>query len=216
MSDDVRAENDTELQGPRPDAPRRASGRGRWMAIGIGAGLIILGIWFVATRLPGWLTTPENPAPASTTAPTGDAKKIHATLFYLSEDGTALSAASRQVLYGETPAEQARRLLEAQVATPGGGAHSAIPDGTTVRAVFLTEQHEAYVDLGGAIRTAHSGGSLDEALAVYAIVNVITVNLPDIVAVQILVDGKEVDSIAGHMDLRRPIAKALDWIEKGP
>jgi hypothetical protein len=41
------------------------------------------------------------------------------------------------------------------------------------------------------------------------------VNLPDITGVQILIEGKEVDSLAGHLDLRAPLAKALDWVEKG-
>ena len=34
-------------------------------------------------------------------------------------------------------------------------------------------------------------------------------------AVQILVDGKEVDSLAGHIDLREPINRANAWIRKG-
>jgi hypothetical protein len=31
--------------------------------------------------------------------------------------------------------------------------------------------------------------------------------------VQILVDGKEVDTLAGHLDLRRPLAKNLDYVQ---
>ena len=64
--------------------------------------------------------------------------------------------------------------------------------------MFLTAKGEAYVDLSARrSSTSHSGGSLDEALTVYAIVNALTVNLPDVTAVQILVDGKEVDTLAG-------------------
>jgi hypothetical protein len=120
------------------------------------------------------------------------------------------------VLYGSTPAEQARRLVEAQVAPPPNERASAIPPGTTVRSVYLSDAHEAYVDLGGTIASGQTGGSLDEALAVYAIINAVTVNLPDVTAVQILVDGKEVDSLAGHLDLRAPLGKGVDWIQKGP
>ena len=49
----------------------------------------------------------------------------------------------------------------------------------------------------------------------YAIVNAVTVNLPDIAAVQILVNGKQVDTLAGHIDLRYPLGKALEWVRKG-
>ena len=53
--------------------------------------------------------------------------------------------------------------------------------------------------------STHPGGSLDELLTVYAIVDALTVNLPSITGVQILIDGKEVDTLAGHVDLRRPL-----------
>ena len=73
----------------------------------------------------------------------------------------------------------------------------------------------AYVDLGGAFTSGQSGGSLDETLAVYSLVNALTVNLPGISAVQILVEGQQVDTLAGHLDLRYPLGKALDWVRKG-
>ena len=119
------------------------------------------------------------------------------------------------MLYGATPAEQARRIIEAQVEKPADGKVSAIPAGTTVRAVFLARGGEAYVDLGGTIVSGHTGGSLNEALTVYAIVNAVTINLPDVTAVQILIEGKEVDTLAGHLDLRAPLAKGLEWVRKG-
>jgi hypothetical protein len=44
------------------------------------------------------------------------------------------------------------------VAAPADDQRSAIPAGTTVRNVFLTENGEAYVDLGGTIVSGHGGG----------------------------------------------------------
>jgi hypothetical protein len=40
------------------------------------------------------------------------------------------------------------------------------------------------------------------------------VNLPAIERVQILVDGREVDSLAGHIDLRRPLPGNLTWVAR--
>ncbi len=40
-----------------------------------------------------------------------------------------------------------------------------------------------------------------------------TVNLPAITRVQILIDGKEVDTLAGHVDLRHPLQKNLKWVK---
>ncbi len=190
----------------------------RWLVFVLGALGLAVGVWLVSTGLPRWFTPPGVDVTSTGEPATSDvdARRIQATLFYVADDGVTLAPTSRNVPYGATPADQARRLVEAQVATPPDGLVSPVPAGTTVRAVFLTDAREAYVDLGGAIRSAHSGGSLDEALTVYAIVNVLTVNLPEVTAVQILVDGREVDSLRGHIDLRAPLGRANDWIHKGP
>lgn len=198
---------------PEPAPPARSNRR-----LVIITGLIVgfVGVVLVSTLLPRWLTTTGagGTRMASSSSPS-DAKRIQATLFYVSEDGTSLRATTRSVLYAETMAAQARRLVEAQVADPPSGLDSAIPRGTTVRAVFISNTREAYVDLGGALAAHHALGTLDEALAVYAIVNAVTVNLPDIIGVQVLIGGQEVESLAGHIDLRAPLAKDLTWVEEG-
>jgi hypothetical protein len=195
--------------------PKRHRSRGQWIALAALVLVPVVGIWLRVTILPKWLTTPDatTTAPPAAT-PASDARRIQATLFHVSDDGTALVGATTPVTYDSSPSEQLRLLIEAQVRPAPGGAPGPVPEGTTVRAVFITAEHEAYVDLGGTIVSGHPGGSLNEALTVYAIVNAITINLPDITAVQILVDGKEVDSLAGHIDLRHPLTKALDWIAK--
>ena len=58
------------------------------------------------------------------------------------------------------------------------------------------------------------GGSLDEILTVYTIVKALTENLPAVNRVQILVDGREVDTLAGHVDLRRPLGRMTEWVEQ--
>jgi hypothetical protein len=206
----------TPSRGTRPPHPR--SRRQLWTITFVGLVVLGLGVWLVSARLTRLLSTTAQPAgtPADSTAAAASVRKIQATLFYLSDDATALVPVGRDVVYGDTPSEQVRRIVEAQVAAPPDGKRSAIPNGTTVRAVFLTPRGEAYVDLGGTIRTGHTGGSLDEALTVYAIVNAVAVNLPDISSVQLLVEGKQVDTLVGHLDLRHPLGKALEWVRKGP
>jgi hypothetical protein len=41
----------------------------------------------------------------------------------------------------------------------------------------------------------------------------VTFNLPAVSAVQLLVNGKEVDTLGGHVDLRLPLAKNLAWLD---
>jgi spore germination protein GerM len=146
------------------------------------------------------------PSPVSA-APAPQGRKIKAQLFYVSDDGMRLVGVERDVPYAETAVDQAREILNAQVAPVAAPLVSAVPAGTVVRALFLTEGGQAYVDLSRDVATAHPGGSLNEMLTIYTIVHALTFNLPAVTAVQLLVDGKEVDTLAGHVDLRRPLSK---------
>ena len=146
------------------------------------------------------------PSPVSA-APAPQGRKIKAQLFYVSDDGMRLVGVERDVPYAETAVDQAREILNAQVAPAAAPLVSAVPAGTVVRALFLTDGGQAYVDLSRDVVTAHPGGSLNEMLTIYTIVHALTFNLPAVTAVQLLVDGKEVDTLAGHVDLRRPLSK---------
>jgi hypothetical protein len=196
-----------------PQAGPARSRRTLWLVFGIGVTGVIVGVWLVMTLLPRWLG--GGPAGSAGTSGAGtDGRKIHATLFYVAGDGGELVPVSREVPLGATPGEQARRIVEAELLPAPSGMYSPIPAGTTVRAVFLTAKGEAFVDLSHEIVSGHPGGSLDEALTVFALVDALTVNLPDVSGVQVLVDGKEVDTLAGHIDLRHPLKRSLKWIKK--
>jgi spore germination protein GerM len=194
------------------DEPKIASRR-TWLIV---SGIVVLGIaLWVVTLVPGWLSGESDPATSPAAENADSSRRIQATVFYLTEDGSALAPITREVPYGATPAEQARHIVAVQVAKAPDGKVSPIPATTQVRAVFIGAKGEAYVDLSPEVSSANFGGSLDELLAVYAIVNAITTNLPDVKAVQILVDGKEVDTLAGHVDLREPITRSDAWVRKG-
>ena len=160
-------------------------------------------------------TTAAKPAtaaaPSAVPAPPG--RKIKARLFYVAEDGVALTSVERDVAYGEGADDQAREIIAAQIAPAVAPLVSAVPPGTTLRAVFITKSGDAYVDLSGEARSAHPGGTINELLTVYTIVNALTANLPAVTGVQLLIDGKEVDTLSGHVDLRRPLAKNQAWVE---
>ena len=153
-------------------------------------------------------------APAGAKAPEAG-RRIKVTLYYVAADGLHLRASERDVVYAEGASEQARRIVEALLEPAPEGLASAIPPGTALRGLFVGGQGDAYVDFSGSLRTNHPGGSASEILTVYAIVSALTVNLPAITSVQILIDGHEVDTLAGHIDLRRPLPNAPNRAEKG-
>jgi spore germination protein GerM len=186
--------------------------------------LAIAGSWWLVRTVIHRRSTATNAAattPAASTPVAGTvgaaARKITTTLYYVSEDGMNLVGVQREVPYGETVIDQAREIVTAQLTPAPEPFASALPPSTTLRSLYLTERGDAFVDLSDDARTKHTGGALDELFAVYAIVNALTTNLPAITRVQILIDGKEVDTLAGHVDLRHPLQKNLKWVktEKG-
>ena len=182
--------------------------------------LVVLGtmtlVMFVIAALvfvPRWLAPATVEVPRADEAERGETTgRIRASLFYVAENGLHLTAVDADVPFGASPAEQARALVEAQLQPAPAPLAQAIADGTRVRQLFVVEDGTAFVDLSREAVTNHRGGSLDELFAVYAIVNAVTVNLPAVKAVQILIDGQEVDTLAGHVDLRHPLSRDMQWV----
>ncbi len=186
--------------------------RGLFVMVAAAVAAALVG-WFLATRLPNWLEDTASVVAGPPPTPVAETeRKIRARLYYVSEDGAHLVGVEREVPYAEGTAHQARFILEEQLKPAPAPLAMPLPPGTSIRDVFLTDQQEAFVDLSREATSAHTGGSMDELFSVYAIVNALTVNLPAILRVQILVDGKEVDSLAGHVDLRRPLPRNLTWV----
>lgn len=152
---------------------------------------------------------PDAPAaPAASAPPEKAVPRIKATLFFASEDGLRLVPTEQDVALAEGVVAQARSIVEAQLAAEAPAPlASTIPKGSTLRGIFISQRNEAFVDLDPAIRTAHPGGTLQELMTVYTIVNALLTNLPNLREVQLLIGGQEVDTLAGHVDLRRPLRK---------
>jgi spore germination protein GerM len=179
-------------------------------AVGV---VILVIVWLLVFALPRWYgprvqqPTAAAARVAPATQPHAAGRRIKAHLFYVADDGVSLIPVERDIAFGESPLEQARLIVAAQIAPVAEPTVSAIPSGTTLRALFLGEGGDAFVDFSREMVARHPGGTVNELLTVYTIVNALTANLPAITSVQILVDGKEVDTLAGHVDLRRPIVR---------
>lgn len=128
----------------------------------------------------------------------------NATLFYAGAEGTGLAACPVII-----PAEQGKKqsleaLVDRYLDGPAcEGQVNPFPQGTSVRAAYILNGGVAVVDLTSQARSG--GGTQAEEIRVYGLVDTIAFNHPDIVAVKILVEGREVDSLLGHLDLSRPL-----------
>lgn len=186
----------------------------QWVAI---AAIAIVAIAFASVLFTGLsrllnAPAPSTEAPAAPVAPAAAVApavpRIKATLYFASEDGMRLVPAEAEVPLAEGVVAQARSIVEAQLSAEAPSPLlSTIPKGAALRGIFISQRNEAFVDLDPAIRSAHPGGTLQELMTVYTIVNVLLTNLPNLREVQLLIGGQEVDTLAGHVDLRRPLRK---------
>jgi spore germination protein GerM len=127
------------------------------------------------------------------------------TLFFPSATGNALAAETREIVDTKRPADRGAQILAALIEGPRtDGALPALPENTTLRQLWVRDDGNAYADFSEELMGAASGGSADEILTVYAIVNSLTENVPAIRRVGILVAGRERATV-GHLDLSRPL-----------
>ena len=177
----------------------------------------VIAVALALTFGPGMFTPPRT-ADAPPAAPPVETATAHitATLFYASSDGQGLVPMRREVPFAEGVMAQGRQILTTQLGAAPPPLISVIPKGTSLRAFYVTDRGDAFVDLSREVSSAHPGGSLTELLTVYALVNAVAANLPAVQRVQLLVDGKEVDTIAGHVDVRRPLSRDVTLVRGEP
>jgi hypothetical protein len=187
---------------------------GRILSIVAGVGVVGLVAWGATRGLERLVEPPVDSAqpPAPSTA--SERAHIAASLYYASTDGQTLVEVRRDVDLAPDAAGQGREIVRAQLAAAPKPYLSVIPPGTTLRAFYVTDRAEAFVDLSRELSAAHPGGSLAELMTVHALVNAVTRNLPAVQRVQILVDGRTVDTIAGHVDVRRPLARDTSLVRE--
>src|SRR5262245_49175641 len=121
----------------------------RFLPLAIGIVLLALLAWGVTTLLER-LTARTGEAAVATTKPApSETPRIAATLFYATPEGDALMPIRREVPLAEGVVAQGRQILISQLEAPPSPYVSAIPKGTTLRAFYVTDQGDAFVDLSG-------------------------------------------------------------------
>jgi spore germination protein GerM len=117
------------------------------------------------------------------------------------EDGT-LRAQGARIPLPSGRQQRAEELLRSLVALylDKTSTH-VIASGADIRSVFLVDPGVAVIDLNSAFADNHRSGMLVEELTVMSLIHTISTNIPGILKVKILVDGKERDTLAGHADL---------------
>ena len=178
---------------------------------GLGAALIGGGIYGTLWILRQPMSTVEKIAPPTEPAVAAeepaDEGYIRVTLYVVDPNGESLATESQEVPLESSVQQQARQVVLLLLRRS-----AAIPEGTELREVFLTSQGIAYVDLSREVVANHPGGSSAEELTVFSLTQTLIANFPTIRYVKILVEGREVQTLAGHLDLTVPFGRAPDYL----
>jgi Sporulation and spore germination len=134
------------------------------------------------------------------------------TLYFPSSSQGKLEGEARPLAMAPAPADRIRQIVLALIEGSRQGQGRALAASADVRAVFLTHDGTAYLDLSNGALAGLNPGIKAETLAVYSIVDSLAANLPEVKRVKFLVQGQEVDTLDGHADLTAPFAPNPSWI----
>jgi len=137
--------------------------------------------------------------------------KRSVTAYFSDANERFLVAEKRWVPKSDDAVGQAREIIRALVDGSKEGNVGTFPEGTTVQSVKLADGLMT-VSFGGGFVKNHPGGSASELATIYSLVNSLTANLPSVKKVRILVEGRERESIKGHIDLRRAFTANSEMI----
>lgn len=160
-----------------------------------------VGLWST-----GWVTM-SRPAVRPIVSETGKATFVGArksvTLFFIARDDHSFREENREIETAATTTEDAKRTVAELVKGPqSGNVAPTVPRETKLLNLFIDPSGTAYVDFNQELRDGLPGGAQEELYTVFSIVNTLTSNFTQIKRVQILVEGAEIPTLAGHVDTR--------------
>jgi hypothetical protein len=124
------------------------------------------------------------------------------TLYVADDAAGMLRARTAQIPLPAGRQQRAEELLRAllRIYQQPGATHLIAP-AADIRAIYLVDPGGAVIDLNAAFADQHRSGILSEQLTVNSLVETLALNVPGIQRVNILVEGKARDTLAGHADL---------------
>lgn len=156
----------------------------------------------------------ESTAPASSASSSSDTqkkdKKLTIKVYYPNDQGTKLIAVKRTVTLDQQ--EKYTAAMESLMeGTTEKGQTNIIPKQAKLKSVKVANG-TATVDFSQELKKNFVGGSTGETMLVGSIVDTLT-EFPEVKQVQILIEGKKVETLGGHMDLTQPLTRMNDLLK---
>jgi hypothetical protein len=176
----------------------------RHLLIGVGVLLVAvvsMGIYLrQMRRRAGEVDTLATAALPVTPPASGPTETV--TLYVADDNAGVLVARGAQIPLPGGRQQRAEELLRAllRIYQQPGAAHP-MTAAADIRSIYLVDPGAAVIDLNEAFADQHRSGVLSEQLTVNSLVETLAMNVPGIQRVNILVEGKKRETLAGHADL---------------
>lgn len=158
------------------------------------------------------LPAEREPAGASGTGEQGTEKTTTVVLYFADNNGYL--AAYRKEVPKVTGIARLTLHELCQGPPADSGLYPTIPPGAALKDINIKEDGLAVVDFNQNLKSKHWGGSTAELLTVYSIVNTLT-QFPAVKKVQIFIEGERVQTLAGHLDISKPLQRDGSLIKAG-
>jgi len=132
-------------------------------------------------------------------------EKKRVALYFSDPASEYLIGEKREIAKRGDVEDEAEELISELTKGPKGKLILTLPAKTKLLDLQLDERGIARVNFSKELSKDHPGGSSAEMMTIYSIVNSLTLNFPEIKRVQILVEGKSMETIAGHISAGQPI-----------
>ncbi|HMK77512.1 MAG TPA: GerMN domain-containing protein [Thermodesulfobacteriota bacterium] len=142
------------------------------------------------------------------------AEKKEILLYFSDSEGEYLVGEKRKILRKNAVQDEAKEVIVELIKGPNGSLIRTLPPRTELLNLEISNAGVARVSFTPALSKDHPGGSSAEMMTVYSIVNSLSFNFAQIKRVQILIDGKPISTIVGHLSLEQPVSPKPDLIKK--
>ena len=134
---------------------------------------------------------------------------VNIKVYYPDENATGLVAVEKSIKDTDNKYQAAVEALMA--GTEKKGLANVFPKKAKLLQVTVSGK-VAKVNFSRELQKNFVGGSTGEEMLVGSVVNTLT-EFPEIQKVQILVDGQEVETLSGHMDLSQPLPRMTELLK---
>jgi hypothetical protein len=131
-----------------------------------------------------------------------DEELFEGFVYYLNPHKTALKSVRKIFSSSLDSHKLGIEILESLIEGPSDASlWSVWPRDTKINAFFITDDGSAFVDLDVTSSMMENMDTTSELLAIYSMVNSLTLNIPAIKQVKLLIQGKDAQTLAGHIGL---------------